>query len=225
MLINGAGFNIFGWLQLFVWQKHVIHHRTEVFNSAPFCPLPHLPLLPSPASSPAVILLFVREKPRAIQSDILPSSPPLPPHANACLPPVPDAQQPRTHPARARGPVSQQALLLLHLFFLVPTLLSRLLPGLLAQLPAVPLLLCKPCLPPVLTSPPLPAAFVTLPCSLDDDSITPLPHHGGSSDQLGPRSHPGVRGHGVSGHVASVRPLPLVSPPASADNGEPTYQQ
>lgn len=189
-----------------------------MFNTLLFCPPS---LLPSPASSPAVILLFVRENPGAIRSDLLPLRPPLPPHAHACLHPHP--QQPHTNPAGARGPVSQQALLL-HLFFLLPSLLLRPVPGLLAQLPAIPLQLSEPRLPPLLP-PTLPAALLALPRSSAAHSLTSLPRHGGSSDRLGLRSHPGFGGHGVSGHGASVCPLPVASPPASANHGEPTCRQ
>lgn len=181
-------------------------------------------LLPSPASSLAVILLFVSENPRAIRSDIPPPCPPLPHHAHAHLHPVPHPQQRHAHPAGASGPVRQQARLFLQLLILFPSLLRRFLPSLLAQLPTFPLQLCEPHLPPLLPST-LAAALVALARSATTHPLTFLPGHGGSSDQLGLRSYPGVRGHGVAGHGASVCPLPFASPLASADHGEPACQQ
>lgn len=177
-----------------------------------FVPLHCFLLLHPLFLSLAVILLFVGENPRAVRSDLLPSHPPLPPDTHARLHPVPQPHQPHTHPAGACGPVTEQALLF-HFLLLLPSLLLRLLPSLLAQLPAFPLQLDEPRLPPL--PPTLPAALLAL-------FLTPLPH---SSDQLGLRGHPGVRGHGVPGHGASVCPLPLAPPPASADNGEPTGRQ
>lgn len=145
-----------------------------------FCLFCLLLLLPSPTPSPAVILLFVSENPRAIRGDILPPRTPLPPHAYASLCPHP--QQPHTHPAGTCGPFCQQALLLLlQLLFFLPSLFRRLLPSLLTQLPTFPLQLCQPCLPSLLPSA-VPTALLARPCSLATNSFNPLFHNGGSSD-------------------------------------------
>lgn len=170
-----------------------------------------------------VILLIVSENPGAVRSDLLPPRAPLPLHAHAHLQPVPHPQQPHTHPAGAGRPVSQQAFLL-HLFLLLPSLLLRLLPGFLAQLPALPLQLGQPRLPPLLPST-VPAALLALPRSAAAHFLTTLHHYGGSSDWLRLWGHPGVRGHGVPSHGAPVCPLPLPSTPAPADNGEPAGRQ
>lgn len=170
-----------------------------------------------------VILLIVSENPRAIRSDLLSPCTHLPPHTDARLHPVPHPQQSHTHPAGACWPVSQQALLL-HLFFLLPSLLFCLLPSFLAQLTAFPLQLSKPWLPPLLPSA-VPAALLALPRSATTYFFTTLPYDGGSSDRFGIRGHPGVRGHGVPSDGAPVCPLPLPSPPAHADNGEPASRQ
>ena len=112
---------LFGWLQLFLHWKAVIPHSGNV----------SLLHLLSPSSSPAVILLFVSENPRALRGDILPPRTPLPPHAHASLCP-PHPQQPHTRPAGTCGPFTQQALLLLlQLLFFLPSLFGHLLPGLL----------------------------------------------------------------------------------------------
>lgn len=169
-----------------------------------------------------VFLLIISEKPRAVRSDLLPSHPPLPPHAHAGLHPVPQPHQSNTHPAGARRPVTQQAVLLI-IFFLLPCLLLRLIPSVFTQFPAVPLQF-EPCLTPMLP-PTAPASVFTLPHSPVAHWLTILPHHGDSSDQLRLRGHPGLRGHGFSSHRASVRPLPPLSPPAPADNGGSTRCQ
>lgn len=194
----------------------LLFNAERKFLTLLFCPLL---LLPSPASSLspslsfAVLLPFFSESPGVVRSDLLPSRPPLPPHAHARLHPVPDPQQPHAHPAGARGPVSEQTLLL-HVFFLLPSLLLRLLPVVLAQLPVVPLQHGEPRLPALLALPPSPA----------DHPLTSLPHDGESPAQLGLGGHPGVRGHGVSGRGAFPCPLPIASP-ASVDHGEPTQQR
>lgn len=198
----------------------LVNAERKFLTLCSFCPPS---LLPIPASSLAVILLSVSEKHGAIQSDILPSCSPLPPHAHASLRPVPSTHQPHAHPAGARGPVSQQALLLL-LFFLLPSMLRCLLPSILTHLPAFPLLPREPCLPSMLPST-FPAALLAHQGSATTNSLTSLPCHDGSSDQLRLRGHPGFRGHGVPCHGAPVCPLPHTSSPASADNDEPTCKQ
>lgn len=183
-----------------------------------------MPLL-SPSSappSPAVLLLFVSEDPGAVWRDILPPCTPLPPHAHAGLRPHP--QQPHTHPDGTCGPFCQQAFLLLQFLFFLPSLFRRLLPGLLTQLATFPLQLCGPRLPSPFPSP-VPAAVLALPRSLATHFLHPVPDHGGSSDGLGLRGHPELRGDGVSGHGPSLCPLPFASSSPSADNGQPARQR
>lgn len=187
-----------------------------MFHSCLFCL--HL-LLPSPTSSSSVLLHFASENPGAIWSDILPSCTPLPPLPHANLRPHP--QQPHTHPDGTCGPVGQQAVLLLQLLFVLPSLFLRLLPSLITQLPTFPLQLCEPCLPSLLPSA-VPAAVLTLPCSLAAHSLNSLPDHGGATDRIRVRGHPELRSDGVSGHGPSVCPLPLASSSPSANNGDPT---
>lgn len=189
-----------------------------------FCLFCLLLLLPPSTSSPAVILLFVGENSWALRGDILPPGTPLPPHAHASFCPHP--QQPHTHPAGTCGPVSQQALLLLllQLLFFLPSLFGHLLPSVLTQLPTFPLQLCQPRLPSLLPSA-VPAALLALPRSLATNPFHSLSDHGGSSDQLRLRSHPELRGDGVSRYGPSVRPLPFTSSSPPANNGQPVRQQ
>lgn len=195
--------------------SNLLFTRAEMFHFCLFCL--HL-LLPSPTSSPIVFLLFVSENPGAVWSDILPPCTPLPSHAHAGL--RPHHQQPHTHPGGTSGPFCQQAFLLLQLLFFLPSLFRRFLPGLLAQLPTFPLQLCRPRLPSPLPSA-VPAAVLTLPCSLATHSLNSISDHGGSSDWLGLRGHPELRGDGVSGHGPAVRPLPFTSSSPSTNNGQP----